>query len=327
MMKKKWIGFITALFISILSFGNFAQAASYTVQSGDTLWKIATKNGMTVDKLVNHNKLTSTMLSVGQALDIPEKGSYQVVWGDTFYKISVKLGVSITQLIQANPQIKDPNQIYPGQILNIPEKPYKGMIYMGDSSKKVIALTFDDGPEDVYTPQILEILKAKNVKATFFVMGQQVRAYPHLLKQIHAEGHALGNHTWYHPDVRTLSDAQFIQTVQTTTDEIKKVTGVQVDLFRPPYGAINENQIETLNQHGYRSISWTIDSNDWSGASANEILSRVKPRAASGGIVLLHNFKDGRKLDGMIEALPEMIDYLRAQGYEFVTIPEIIENY
>ncbi|CAM3667087.1 hypothetical protein GCM10009865_03570 [Aeromicrobium ponti] len=323
-MKKKWFGFIAALLISILSFGNFAQAASYTVQPGDTLWKIASKNQMTVEKLVNHNKLTSTLLLVGQTLDIPESGTYKVVWGDTFYKISVKLGVSMTQLIQANLQINDPNQIYPGQILNIPEKPYTGMIYMGSHSKKVIALTFDDGPEDVYTPQILNILKAKNVKATFFVMGQQVRAYPHLLKQIHSEGHALGNHTWYHPDVRTLTDAQLTQTVQSTTDEIEKITGVKVDLFRPPYGAIHDSQIETLNKLGYRSISWTIDSYDWSGASANEILSRVKPRAVSGGIVLLHNFKDGRKLDGMIEALPEMIDYLRSQGYEFVTIPELL---
>ncbi|TDL76109.1 hypothetical protein E2R53_20610 [Peribacillus frigoritolerans] len=110
--------------------------------------------------------------------------------------------------------------------------------------------------------------------------------------------------------------------MQSTTDEIEKVTGVKTNLFRPPYGAIKDNQIETLNKLGYRSISWTIDSYDWNGSSANVILSRVNIRAVPGGIVLLHNFKDERKLDGMIEALPKMIDNLRAQGYEFVTIPE-----
>jgi len=322
---KKVFSFLTILLFSILSFGNFAHAAAYTVQSGDTLWKIATKNNMTVENLVNHNRLTSTLLSVGQKLDIPQASKYTVVWGDTFYKISVKLGISTVQLKAANPQIKDLNMIYPGQVLNIPEKTYNGMIYMGPSNKKVIALTFDDGPEDVYTPQILNILRDKNVKATFFVMGQQVRAYPDLMKQIHSEGHAIGNHTWNHPDIRTLTDSQLIQTVQSTSDEIEKVTGVKTNLFRPPYGAINDNQINTLNGLGYRSISWTIDSYDWSGANANVILSRVNVRAVPGGIVLLHNFKDQRKLDGMIEALPIMIDNLRAQGYEFVTIPELLK--
>ncbi|TDL76110.1 LysM peptidoglycan-binding domain-containing protein [Peribacillus frigoritolerans] len=127
-----------------------------------------------------------------------------------YQKISVKLGISTAQLKEANPQIKDPNKINSGQILIVPEKPYTGMIYMGPSSKKVIALTFDDGPENIYTPQILDILKAKNVKATFFVMGQQVKACPDLLKQIHSQGHTIGNHTWYHPNVTTLTDSKFI---------------------------------------------------------------------------------------------------------------------
>lgn len=301
-----------------------AQASTYVVQPGDTLWKIATKNNMTVQKLVNHNKLTSPLITIGQKLDIPEPATYTVTWGDTFYKISLKLGVSYFELLQANKQITNPNHIYPGQLINIPEKLSPRMIYMGPSHSKVIALTFDDGPEDVYTPQILAILKEKNVKASFFVMGQRVKEYPELLTQIHSDGHAIGNHTWYHPNITTLTNAQMIQTVQSTADEIEKVIGIKTDLFRPPFGAIKDSQIEILNNMGYRSISWTIDSYDWNGTSSTEILARVNIRALPGGIVLLHNFKDARKLDGMIEALPQMIDNLRAQGYEFVTIPELI---
>lgn len=319
---KKMIGFLTALVLLVFSLGHTAQAASYQVQSGDTLWKIASKHNLTVDQLVNHNRLNSTLLHIGQTLDVSgQADTYEVKWGDTFYSISLKLGVSMPQLKAANPQIENFHHIYPGQVLNVP---YSGMIHMGPSQKKVIALTFDDGPEDLYTPQILDILQEKNVKATFFVLGQQVKAFPGMLKRIQAEGHAIGNHTWDHPDVTTLTEEQLIQTVQSTGEEIEKVLGYQTNLFRPPYGSINDQQIHALNRLGYRSIAWTIDTLDWDRTPADEILYKVEVGKVPGGIVLMHNFKNPGKLDGAVEALPQMIDSLRAQGYEFVTVPELL---
>ncbi|KKI90645.1 hypothetical protein WQ54_21695 [Bacillus sp. SA1-12] len=196
---------------------------------------------------------------------------------------------------------------------------------MGSPSKKRIALTFDDGPENIYTPQILDILRQKDVKATFFVVGKQAREYPEQLKQIYKEGHAIGNHTWDHPHLPDLSDQELKDTIQATSEEIKKITGVKPNLFRPPYGEFEDRQIALLNKQGYRSIIWTADTKDWSGVSAEEIVSRVKKEARPGVIILQHNYHVSGEFE-TVKALPEIIDYLRAQGYEFVTVPTILGN-
>lgn len=294
-------------------------AETYTVQPGDTLSKISDKYGTSVDKVVNLNKLLSTILEPGQQLEVPKT---YISKGETLYNISIKLGVSIPELIRAaNPKIKNHHWIYSGQIINVPIK--NEMIYMGNPSKKRIALTFDDGPEDIYTPQILDILRQKGVKATFFVVGKQAREYPELLKQIYREGHAIGNHTWDHSHLPDLTNQQLIENVQFTTAEIEKITGLKTDLFRPPYGEIQGQQVALLNNRGYRSIMWTADTMDWSGVSAEDIQSRVKQNASPGVIVLQHNYHASGKFE-TVKALPQIIDQLRAQGYEFVTVPTLI---
>ncbi|SDJ10844.1 LysM peptidoglycan-binding domain-containing protein [Alteribacillus bidgolensis] len=186
---------IAFILVCLPMFDRSAMAETHMVQSGDTLSKISDKYGTSVDKIVNQNKLVSTILEPGQHLEIPN--SYIVSEGDTLYKISIKLGVSIPELLESTPTIKNPDWIYPGQIINVPIK--NEMIFMGNPNKKRVALTFDDGPEDTYTPQILEILKRKGVKATFFVVGERVKEYPERLRQIYREGHAIGNHTWDTP--------------------------------------------------------------------------------------------------------------------------------
>ncbi|USK33628.1 polysaccharide deacetylase family protein [Bacillus sp. F19] len=321
-MFKKATGLIAFILVCLPMFGKPAMAETYTVQPGDTLSKISDKYGTSVDKVVNQNKLLSTILEQGQQLEIPK--TYRVSEGDTLYKISVKLGISIPELLlAANPKIKNSHWIYPGQIINIPLK--NEMIYMGNPSKKRIALTFDDGPEDIYTPQILDILRQKDVKATFFVVGKQAREYPERLKQIYREGHVIGNHTWDHPHVPDLTNQQLIENVQSTTAEIEKITGVKTNLFRPPYGEIKDRQVALLNNRGYSSIMWTADTMDWSGVSAEDILSRVKQNVSPGVIILQHNYHVSGQFE-TVKALPQIIDQLRAQGYEFVTVPKLLDK-
>ncbi|MED3993747.1 polysaccharide deacetylase family protein [Peribacillus frigoritolerans] len=318
-MLKKVTGLIVFILVFLPIFEKTAMAVTYTVQPGDTLSKISDKYGTSVDKVVNLNKLLSTILEPGQQLEVPKT---YISKGETLYNISIKLGVSIPELIRAaNPKIKNHHWIYSGQIINVPIK--NEMIYMGNPSKKRIALTFDDGPEDIYTPQILDILRQKGVKATFFVVGKQAREYPELLKQIYREGHAIGNHTWDHSHLPDLTNQQLIENVQFTTAEIEKITGLKTDLFRPPYGEIQDQQVALLNNRGYRSIMWTADTMDWSGVSAEDIQSRVKQNASPGVIVLQHNYHASGKFE-TVKALPQIIDQLRAQGYEFVTVPTLL---
>ncbi|MFC0469167.1 polysaccharide deacetylase family protein [Halalkalibacter kiskunsagensis] len=318
-MFKIVVTFFAIILVCLPLFNNSAGAETYKVQEGDTLLKISDKYGTSIDTIVNLNKLLSTQLKPGQYLETPK--TYKVSEGDTLYKISKKLGVTLPELVDANPTINNPDWIYPTQTINIPIE--DGMIYMGNANRKRIALTFDDGPEDTYTPQILEILREKGVKATFFVVGERVKEYPERLRQMYKEGHAIGNHTWDHPHLPELTDEQMNENIQSTAEEIEKVIGFKPDLFRPPYGEIEDRQVALLNKQGFRSIMWTADTKDWSGVSAEEIVSKVKQDAQPGAIVLQHNYHVEGEFE-TVKALPEIIDVLRAQGYEFVTVPTLL---
>jgi polysaccharide deacetylase family sporulation protein PdaB len=311
-MLKKVTIFMAISVVFLPMFHKSVLAETYIVQTGDTLTKISEKYGIPEDKIVNHNRLLSTILDPGQQLVIP--------YTDTVSTKST-FGFSIPTLLQDPPIISTLQWVYFEQRINNPIK--NEMIFMGDSSKKQIALTFDDGPEETYTPQILEILRDKGVKATFFVVGKMAEEYPEQLKQIYKEGHVIGNHTWDHPYITELTDEQLIENVHKTSEEIEKVTGFKPNLFRPPFGEMEERQAALLHQHGYRTIMWTADTKDWSGVSAERIVSTVKQEASPGVIVLQHNYHVEGEF-GTVEALPEIIDELQAEGYEFVTVPELL---
>lgn len=208
---------------------------------------------------------------------------------------------------------------------NIPVTP--NVIYKGSSSQKLAALTFDDGPDGKYTPMILDILKEKDVPATFFVMGQQVERFPKMLNRIEGEGHAIANHTWKHPDLRTKWSSDVKDEITTTQKEIKKVVGKSSDLFRPPYGEVTKADVKLLNDLGLRNILWSVDTEDYNGPSADEIMETVRREMSPGGILLQHNFQSSSStLDGTVEALPRIIDELREEGYEFVTVQTLLER-
>ncbi|MBD2503551.1 polysaccharide deacetylase family protein [Anabaena azotica] len=189
-------------------------------------------------------------------------------------------------------------------------------------SQRVIALTFDDGPWPESTAQVLDILKQNNIKATFFVVGQNVKNYPDLLRRVVAEGHTVGNHTWHHwyhfmnPQVAAYE-------VANTTDIIYKVTGVKTDLFRPPGGMMNNGLVAYARSNKYAVIMWSSDSADYSRPGVPRLINNVLRPAKPGGIVLMHD--GGGNRSQTVKALPEIISRFRKQGYSFVTIPELLE--
>lgn len=198
-------------------------------------------------------------------------------------------------------------------------------VYKASTNKKLVALTFDDGPEDFYTPKILEILNKKNVPATFFVLGNQVQNFPQQFKKIIDNGHEVGIHTYSHPDFRSIWTSGAREEIERTVTEMQKVAGYSTNLFRPPYGTYTKADMRLLNLLGLKNILWSVDTLDWSGNTSEEIREIVNEEVTPGAIILQHNFEsESRRLDGTIEALPDMIDDLKKRGYQFVSVSELL---
>lgn len=199
-------------------------------------------------------------------------------------------------------------------------------IYSVDTEEKKIAISFDAawGAEDF--PKIMEVLDKHNIKTTFFMTGEWVEKYPDCVKTLVEKGHDLGNHSATHPDMTKLSKEAQKEQILKVHDAVKKLTGYEMELFRPPYGAYNNEVIRTCYEMGYYPVQWSVDSLDWKDLSATEIINKVCNHKAldNGAIILCHN---GAKHTA--EALDEMLTNLKNQGYEIVPISELIirENF
>ena len=199
---------------------------------------------------------------------------------------------------------------------------YPQMVFnRGYPIDKKIALTFDDGPDNKVTYKILDILKEKQVKATFFIIGANATKYPESLQRIHYEGHVIGNHTWSHSS--QYNKDNLVYEVLETEKIITQLTGQHIHLFRPPYGIINEESVPALHELGFQIIGWNSDSLDWRGLTQDKIVANIFKNVAPGTIVLQHSY-DNPKLISTVSALPEVIDRLSEEGYTFATIPELI---
>ena len=188
--------------------------------------------------------------------------------------------------------------------------------------KKVIALTFDDGPWPNTTAKVLDILKKNRIKSTFFVVGQNVKNYPDLTKQIVADGHIIANHTWHHWYHQMNAQAAAYE-VANTGDIIYQTTGVRTSLFRPPGGIMNNGVAAYAKNNKYAVIMWSADSMDYSRPAVPRLMNNIFREAKPGGIVLMHD--GGGDRSNTVKALPEIINRFRKQGYEFVTVPELLE--
>ncbi|WP_214828680.1 LysM peptidoglycan-binding domain-containing protein [Exiguobacterium algae] len=192
-----------------------------------------------------------------------------------------------------------------------------------NTTSKIVALTFDDGADGANTNKILDILTKYNVKATFFLTGSGANHHPQYIKNIAAKGHQLGNHSYSHPYFTQLSTTQMKSELDRTESLIKSLTGKTTKpIFRAPYGAVNNTVLSGVGAAGYSyTIQWNIDTVDWKGVSASQINTKVQSNIKPGSIVLMHT---GAGAPGTPLALPTMISQLKAKGYQFVTISQLL---
>jgi peptidoglycan/xylan/chitin deacetylase (PgdA/CDA1 family) len=183
-----------------------------------------------------------------------------------------------------------------------------------------IAMTFDDGPSEKLTPKLLQLLAARHIKATFFVLGENVAQYPDVVARAAKEGHEIASHSWSHPNFFKLSDEALRSQLRRTDDAIKQATGQRPTLMRPPYGNITARQKRWIHdEFGYQIIMWDVDPLDWKRPGPQVVSNRILKETRAGSIVLSHDIHPGT-----IEAMPATLDQLEAKGFKFVTVSELI---
>jgi len=193
-------------------------------------------------------------------------------------------------------------------------------ISSGSRSQKLIALTFDDGPNPAHTPRLLDMLRRRNVKATFYVIGERAANHPDIIRRIVTEGHEVGNHTWTHPNLKKLSDDAVRRELNKTRDAIVSACGVQPRTMRPPYGAMFQKQREWVyREYGYPTVLWDVDPLDWKKPGSSVVAQRLISGARNGSILLVHDLHGSS-----VDAIPQTIDTLLRQGYQFVTVSQLI---
>jgi peptidoglycan-N-acetylglucosamine deacetylase len=188
------------------------------------------------------------------------------------------------------------------------------------TDKMVLAMTFDDGPHPSNTPRLLDMLKQRNIKATFFVVGKNAKEYPQIIRRIVAEGHEIGNHTWTHASLTSRSDAQIRNELKMSEDALVAAAGYRPHVIRPPYGAINSRIKELMySEFGYSTIMWSVDPQDWRRPGVSVVTSRLVNGAHKGAILLAHDIHPPT-----IQAMPSTLDQLLAKGYQFVTVSQLM---
>lgn len=183
-----------------------------------------------------------------------------------------------------------------------------------------IAMTFDDGPVEKLTPKLLELLAAHRIKATFFVIGQNVAEHPEIVARAAREGHEIANHSWSHPNLGKMSDEAVRRELRRTDDAIKSAVGKRPTLMRPPYGSLTTRQKRWIHDDfGYQIILWDVDPLDWKRPGPSAVCNRILRETRAGSIVLSHDIHPGT-----VEAMPATLDQLEAKGFKFVTVSELI---
>lgn len=191
------------------------------------------------------------------------------------------------------------------------------------TAKKVVALTFDDGPHKQYTNEILAVLKQYGVKGTFFLIGENVEKYPEIVRAIYADGHVIGNHSYSHNYLTKLSNDELTDDLTKTENLIYGVIKNLPALFRPPYGACSFRSAKLIKQLGFSIVMWSSTAEDFHArVTPEKIAANVIQLVKPGAIITLHDGGGNRRKT--VQALPIIIDILKGEGYEFLTVPELL---
>lgn len=183
-----------------------------------------------------------------------------------------------------------------------------------------IAMTFDDGPDPKNTPKLLDMLKARGLKATFFVVGTNAAGYPEILQRMVAEGHEIGNHSWSHPSLTKLGSENVRSQMERTSQAVFQATGVRPVVMRPPYGATSVRLNKFFDEQlGMKVILWNVDPLDWRYRNASRVMNQIVQNARPGAIILAHDIHAST-----VAAMPQTFDALLAKGFKFVTVSELI---
>ncbi len=184
----------------------------------------------------------------------------------------------------------------------------------------IIAMTFDDGPSEKLTPELLDLLAERHIHATFFVIGQNAQDHPEILQRALKEGHEIGNHSWSHPAFGKMRDEAVRNELRKTDQAIQMAIGKRPVLMRPPYGSITTRQKQWIHsEFGYSIILWDVDPLDWKRPGPSVVANRIVRQTRAGSIILAHDIHPGT-----IKAMPAVFDQLRAKGFQFVTVSELI---
>lgn len=195
-------------------------------------------------------------------------------------------------------------------------------IWRVETAEKLIALTFDDGPHPHNTDAVLGVLAKYEVKATFFMIGKNVAAYPEVARRVAEAGHEIGSHTYHHPHLSRIDEATLREELDACAEVLASVTGAAPTLFRPPEGARTAAHTACIRDAGYRQILWSVDTNDWRGNAAGCIARAVLSSPRAGDIILMHDYVAHRFAGA--DALERIIPALLSEGYRFVTVSALL---
>jgi peptidoglycan-N-acetylglucosamine deacetylase len=199
-----------------------------------------------------------------------------------------------------------------------PRKNYTYKSFNVDGS--YIAMTFDDGPNPETTPRLLEILRQRNIKVTFFVLGNMVAKHPEVLKMIADEGHEIGSHSWSHPQLTRISQAAVDKELGNTSEAIFQVTGKRPIYLRPPYGSMKPSLRSYIeDKYGLSIVNWSVDPNDWKNRNSQAVHDAIMAQVKPGAIVLSHDI-----YATTVDAMPRILDELAAKGYKFATLSQMV---